>query len=128
MNIRVLLIIFFLSVVSSTNASNYKFTYFAPTGTQIDDAECISVSGCSVDVDESNNTISLSMEDSDQYFEIVNKKIFKRYPYYTVSGNNNRIIYFWIHPVIVIITVDEGAFILTNIPKTQWDFTFLQTK
>ena len=98
MNIKVLLIIFMLSIVSNINASNYKFTYFAPTGTQTDDAECISTSGCSVDIDESNNAIYLSIEDSDQYFEIVNKKIYKRYPYYTVSGNNNRIIYFWVHP------------------------------
>ena len=117
-----------LSIVSNINASNYKFTYFAPTGTQTDDAECISTSGCSVDIDESNNAIYLSIEDSDQYFEIVNKKIYKRYPYYTVSGNNNRIIYFWVHPAIVIMSVDEGTFILTNIPKTQWSSIFLQTK
>ena len=128
MNIKVLLIIFMLSIVSNINASNYKFTYFAPTGTQTDDAECISTSGCSVDIDESNNAIYLSIEDSDQYFEIVNKKINKRYPYYTVSGNNNRIIYFWVHPAIVIMSVDEGTFILTNIPKTQWSSIFVQTK
>ena len=128
MNIKVLLIIFMLSIVSNINASNYKFTYFAPTGTQTDDAECISTSGCSVDIDESNNAIYLSIEDSDQYFEIVNKKIYKRYPYYTVSGNNNRIIYFRVHPAIVIMSVDEGTFILTNIPKTQWSSIFVQTK
>ena len=78
-----------LSIVSNINASNYKFTYFAPTGTQTDDAECISTSGCSVDIDESNNAIYLSIEDSDQYFEIVNKKIYKRYPYYTAGTIEN---------------------------------------